>query len=327
MAGTLLAPIGALIGRITLARMGKTGARVPATVICIGNPTVGGAGKTPTAILVLERLAARGARPFALLRGHGGREAGPLLVAGHDAAAVGDEAVLLAAAAPTIVARDRAAGARLAVSLGASHIVMDDGFQNPALEKDAALLVVDGEAGLGNGRVLPAGPLRAPYAAQRRRADALLVIGDGSAGDLLARGDGLVLRGRLVPRPGGAEALAGRRLLAFAGIGRPEKFFTSLRAIGCDLVETRAFPDHYPYTLADIQGLLERAVARDLRIVTTAKDFVRLSGPAFAEARAHIHVLPVGLVLEQEAGLDRLIDAAEARRAETEAALQPSSRR
>ncbi|MFG1463550.1 tetraacyldisaccharide 4'-kinase [Xanthobacter sp. DSM 24535] len=319
LAGALLAPVGWMVGAITLHRMAKPGVGVEVPVICIGNPTVGGAGKTPTALAVLERLKARGASPFALLRGHGGREAGPLRVdpARHDAAAVGDEALLLADAAPTIVSRDRLAGARLAVASGASHIVMDDGFQNPTLHKDAALLVVDGASGLGNGRVLPAGPLRAPFAAQATRADALLLIGTGAPGDYLARSasDIMVLRGHLSADTGDAAALLGRRLFAFAGIGRPEKFFQTLRALDLDVAETEAFPDHHPYTPGDLSRLHGQAQAGGLCLVTTAKDLSRLRGESLAPLRAHVEVLRVRLDLEDQSRFDVLIAQAEARAA------------
>ncbi|MFG1422598.1 tetraacyldisaccharide 4'-kinase [Roseixanthobacter liquoris] len=313
LAGRLLAPFGWIVGVITLRRMAKPGTEVGVPVICIGNPTVGGAGKTPTALALLDQLSARGARPFALLRGHGGREAGPLLVdpARHDAAAVGDEALLLARRAPTVVSRDRVAGARLAVARGASHIVMDDGFQNPSLHKDAALLVVDGAAGLGNWRVLPAGPLRAPFLAQAARADGLLIIGAGAAGDATAAraaGQISILRGHLLADPGDAAALAGRRLLAFAGIGRPEKFFQTLRDLGLDVAQGRPFPDHHPYTAEDLAELHRTAQAGGLSLVTTAKDAARLEAREFADMRAHVRVLRVGLDLEgaglEGAGLD-----------------------
>ncbi|OYX11423.1 MAG: tetraacyldisaccharide 4'-kinase [Rhizobiales bacterium 32-66-8] len=314
-AATLLSPLGALVGAVTLHRMTKAGGAVPAVVICIGNPTVGGAGKTPTARALLKVLIARGARPFALLRGHGGREAGPLRVdpARHDAAAVGDEALLLAEVAPTIVARDRRAGAQLAVSSGASHIVMDDGFQNPSLLKDASLLVVDGSAGIGNGRVLPAGPLRAPLLPQVARADAVLVIGTGAAGAAVARavaGTCPVLHGRIAPED---TRLAGARVLAFAGIGRPEKFFTSLREIGARVEIARAFPDHHPYAASEIAALLAQADASGVQAVTTTKDFARLTGPAFQALRPRIATLPVSLALDAPETFAALIETAEAR--------------
>ncbi|MEP9366848.1 tetraacyldisaccharide 4'-kinase [Xanthobacter sp. VNH20] len=320
LAGLLLAPVGWIVGAVTLRRMAQPGVAVDVPVICVGNPTVGGAGKTPTALALLGRLKARGATPFALLRGHGGREAGPLLVdlARHDAAAVGDEALLLAQAAPTVVSRDRVAGARLAVAQGASHIVMDDGFQNPSLHKDAALLVVDSAAGLGNGHVLPAGPLRAPFLAQAARADALLVIGPGEAGKAVAAqavGRLEVLRGKLVADAEDAAALAGRRVFAFAGIGRPDKFFRTLRDLELDVVESQAFPDHHPYTPADLSTLHREAEAGGLCLVTTAKDAARLGAQGFDAVRAHVRVLRVGLELDGAQSFDALIALAQTRAA------------
>src|SRR5712675_2587110 len=228
MAG-LLAPLGALYGVIAAQRLMQAGRRVRVPVVCIGNLTVGGAGKTPTAIAVARLLQAAGARPIFLTRGYGGRLAGPVAVAPtHGAADVGDEPLLLARVAPTIVARDRAAGARAAEAAGAELIVMDDGFQNPALAKDLSLIVVDGRRGLGNGKVFPAGPLRAPLRPQIARAQALLVVGEpGPAAQPAidgARARGLpVFTGRLVPDPAVVAALAARPALAFAGIADPEK--------------------------------------------------------------------------------------------------------
>lgn len=314
LASALLSPIGAAVGAIALGRMGKPGGRVPVPVICIGNPTVGGAGKTPTAIALLTRLKAQGARPFALLRGHGGTVAAPHLVdpARHTAAQVGDEALLLARIAPTVVAGgDRLGGARLAVKEGATHIVMDDGFQNPSLHKDVALLVVDAAVGVGNGCVTPAGPLRAPLAPQIEKADAVLLVGEGAAGEAIAGAAAAagraVLRGALVPDPAAVAALRGAPLMAFAGIGRPEKFFATLRAQGLEVTEARAFPDHHPYGATEIGALAAAADRRGALLVTTEKDVARLTGPAFAAVRGRIVPLPVTLRVEPEDGLDRLI--------------------
>jgi len=322
-ASALLGPVGALVGAVALRRMDAPGGMVGAPVICIGNPTVGGAGKTPTAIALLDRLAARGARPFALLRGHGGTARGLLRVdpARHGAAEVGDEALLLARHAPTIVAGDdRIGGARLAVAEGASHIVMDDGFQNPSLHKDTALLVVDGAVGVGNGRVTPAGPLRAPLAPQLARADAVLVVGDGAAGETVAqaarRAGVKVLRGRLAPDPRAVAALRDAPLLAFAGIGRPEKFFATLAAEGLALAGCRAFPDHHPFRIGEIEALVAEAARLKARLVTTEKDMARLSGAGFAAWRGAIAALPVTLRLDTPEALDTLIAGAEARCAE-----------
>lgn len=328
---TLLSPIGALVGAKTLARMAEPGGAVPVPVICVGNPTVGGAGKTPTALALIARLKARGARPFALLRGHGGSAATPLRVdhARHGAREVGDEALLLAHAAPTIVSGgDRLAGARLAVAEGASHIVMDDGFQNPTLVKDAAVLVIDRAVGIGNGAVLPAGPLRAPLAPQVARADALLLVGSAPSDDTrpalaaAAQAAGCaLLEGRLEPDAAALALLKGCPLYAFAGIGRPEKFFHMLVDEGLALYAWKAFADHHPFTPAEIRSLSELADARGWTLVTTQKDAARLSGPAFDALRAEISVVPVTLRLaDEDAALDALIARAEERAAARNAA-------
>lgn len=324
-AAHLLAPIGAVIGAFTLRRMARPGGAAPLPVICIGNPTVGGAGKTPTALWCLERLTTAGARPFALLRGHGGAITTPTEVepAHHDANAVGDEALLLAAHAPTIVAGgDRLGGAQLAAARGATHVVMDDGFQNPSLAKDVSVLVVDGEVGVGNGYVLPAGPLRAPLAPQIARADAVLLIGGGAAGEAVADcalGLGkTVLRGRLAPAPDSIDALRGMPLHAVAGIGRPDKFFATLERAGLNVVARTAFADHHRFTRAEIEALV--ADARGARLVTTTKDMARLATPELRDMRAHFTALPVTLELDQPATFDALLRLA-ARRFEARIAL------
>ncbi len=277
--------------------------RAPVPVICIGNLVAGGAGKTPTARALLERLTAGGHRPAALLRGYGGRLAGPVRVKPerHDAHAVGDEALLLARAAPTWVARDRVAGARAAAAAGAELVVMDDGFQNPSLAKDLSLLVLDGESGLGNGRVIPAGPLREPSGRGFARADALVILGDDRHG-LAVRAPGTpVLFARLEPSDG--ADLAGRRLLAFAGIGRPSKFFATLERLGAELVATAAFADHHRYTAAELEALQGRAVQQAATLITTEKDAVRLPDAW----RQRVEVLPVELVFDRPGRLDALL--------------------
>jgi tetraacyldisaccharide 4'-kinase len=305
----LLAPLGWLYGQITLARMAGAGKIAPAPVLCVGNLTAGGAGKTPTVLALLARCEAKGLRAVVLSRGYGGREAGPLVVdpAVHTPRDVGDEPLLMAMAGHrVIVSRDRAAGAALAIS--ADLIIMDDGFQNPEVIKDASLLVVDGGAGIGNGKVLPAGPLRAPLAAQLPFAQSLLVIGDGAAGEAVAREGreaGLVIgQAMLVPVAADVDALRGRRLFAFAGIGRPEKFFDTLRQAGLDVAEARSFPDHHPYRESDIARLQADADRLGLTLVTTAKDHVRLPGGLAGRA----NVVSVTL-----SGADHVLDAAIAR--------------
>lgn len=305
-ASRLLAPLGlawqaAGAVRRALARPW----RAPVPVICVGNLVAGGAGKTPVVLSLLALLRARGLRPAALTRGYGGSAAGPLLVdpARHDAATVGDEALLLAAAAPTWLARDRVDGAREAVEEGAEVLVMDDGFQNPRLAKSLSLLVVDAGYGFGNGRVMPAGPLRETPAAGFARADAVIILGNGNIGGIVARlPQGLpVLRARLEPRD---RTLAGRRVYAFAGIGRPQKFFDSLRALGADLAGAEAFPDHQPYDQATLARLSAAAAAAGAQLVTTAKDAARLG----ASAPAGLAVLDVALVWEDKDAVLRLLE-------------------
>ncbi|MGU3359499.1 tetraacyldisaccharide 4'-kinase [Methylobacterium sp. M6A4_1b] len=300
-AARLLAPLGSLYGRHTAARMDRPGAEAPCPVLCVGNFTLGGAGKTPTALALAARLRALGANPAFLTRGYGGRLAGPLRVdpARLSAAKTGDEPRLLARVAPTILARDRPAGAALCVREGADVIVMDDGLQNPSLAKSLSLAVVDAGAGLGNGRPFPAGPLRVPLARQWRHVHGLVLIGTGDRGEAVAeaaRARGLpVHRARLVP---GAD-LTGRRVLAFAGIGRPEKFFASLEEAGAEIVGRRSFADHHAYAAADQRALATEADRLGADLVTTEKDHVRLS-PPFA---ARVAVLPVSLAFADDGPL------------------------
>lgn len=306
MAARLLAPLGlAWQAAGTMRRALTRPWRAPVPVICVGNLVAGGAGKTPVVLSLLALLRARGLRPAALTRGYGGSAVGPLLVdpARHDAALVGDEALLLAGAAPTWLARDRVDGAREAVEEGAEVLVLDDGFQNPRLAKDLSLVVVDAGYGFGNGRVLPAGPLRETPAAGFARADAVVVIGDGDLGKIVARlPRGLpVLRARLEPRD---RALAGKRVYAFAGIGRPQKFFDSLRALGAELAGTEAFPDHHPYDSATLERVSAAAAAAGAQLVTTRKDAARL-GPA---APSGLVVLDVALVWEDKDAVLRLLE-------------------
>ncbi|MGQ3675979.1 tetraacyldisaccharide 4'-kinase [Xanthobacter sp. TB0139] len=321
-------PIGALIGRITLRRMKKPGQSVPVPVICIGNPTVGGAGKTPTAIACINHLLHQGAHPFALSRGHGGSARAPLLVESnqHGPERVGDEALLLARHAPTLISggSNRHAAAQMAQAQGATHIIMDDGFQNPSLVKDVSILVVDSVVGVGNNHILPAGPLRAPLAPQLEQADAVLLIGlkgmeEGEPGyDVaqLARQHGCaVLRGHLEADPATVTALQGMKLHAFAGIGRPEKFFNTLRRVGLDVASTRAFPDHHPFTPEEVEVMVQNAARQRALLVTTEKDMARLSGQTFRLLRQRIACLPVHLVLDDPAELDTLLETAAQRAA------------
>ena len=316
-----LAPLGAIYGAIAGARMKRPGAQAAVPVICIGDPTVGGAGKTPTAIAVAELLLEAGETPFFVTRGYGGREKGPLVVKVQEQSAedVGDEPLLLTSVASVVVSADRVAGAKLAAESGASVIVMDDGFQNPALAKDISLLVVDSASGVGNGSVFPAGPLRAPLDAQIERASAIVLVGKGEAGEKIARQAAArgkpVLRAHLTPEPETVTEIRGQNVLAFAGIGRPAKFFATLEEIGCNVAERRAFPDHHVYSESDARELLKAARARNLTLVTTAKDHARMyKNAALNELADASSVLPVDLHFEGETALKVLLKSALARR-------------
>lgn len=309
---TLLTPASwawSMAGRLRTAT--TTPERVSIPVICVGNLTTGGAGKTPTVLALLDLIAARAqGRPIAhaLTRGYGGTLPGPVRVdpVRHSATEAGDEALLLARAAPTWVAHDRVAGALAAAASGARMVIMDDGFQNPTLTKDFSLVVVDGEAGFGNRRVMPAGPLREPIKSGLKRADAIVIIGNdatGVAANIHAIKPSLpILTARLTPSS--TSPLQGQRVFAFAGIGRPEKFFATLAAAGADVVGCKAFPDHHPFKADDIAALEIAAKALNARLVTTEKDYVRLD----AIAQRNVATLPVTLTFDNPAALTALID-------------------
>ncbi len=282
----LLMPLGALYGAVTGRRMQRPGYDAGIPVLCVGNYHTGGAGKTPTVLALTKLLRDLKETPVVLSRGYGGRLRGPVMVdpVRHVAADVGDEPLMLARTVPVTVARDRVSGVALARSQGASVILMDDGFQNPAIAKDASLIVIDASRGLGNACVFPAGPLRAPLHLQLARTDALIVIGDGTAAEevaaeIAARG-APVLAARLKPTDASVAALAARRVLAFAGIGDPDRFFRTLRASGIDVVRERAFADHHPYAPSEIEALMAEATRAGLTLVTTEKDLARLGSRA-----------------------------------------------
>jgi len=277
-------PLGALYGAITERRMLREGTDAGIPVICVGNYHVGGAGKTPTVLALTKLLRELGETPVVLSRGYGGRLQGPVMVdrERHTAADIGDEPLMMARDVPVAVARDRLDGVALAKSQGATLVLMDDGFQNPRLLKDASLIVIDSERGLGNGQVFPAGPLRAPLQAQLDRTDALVLIGDGHAADdvasALASRNKPVLRARLKPDAASLAQLLGKRVFAFAGIGDPERFFRTLRTGGIEVARTRPFADHHIFSREEIAALAADAEREQLTLVTTEKDLARLRG-------------------------------------------------
>ncbi len=307
----LLKPLGAIYAAGTARRLAK-GARedVGVPVICVGNINAGGTGKTPTAIALAQRLIARGVAVQAVTRGYGGSVEGPLRVLEREnsAAEVGDEALLLAAFLPTWVAKDRLSGARAAVEAGAECIILDDGFQNPALAYDLSLVVVDAWRGFGNGRVIPAGPLREPVDVGLVRANMVLSIGPEAAQARFAKtwGGSISvphLMGALEPLPTGLP-LDGLPVLAFAGIGHPEKFFQTLRDMGAKLLTTHALADHQPLSDALMTRLLHDAKMRGAQVVTTEKDAVRLPH----ELRTQVMTVPVRLQLSDWSVLDQALD-------------------
>lgn len=315
-AALALAPLGgiyAIAARLRQLMTRPAHAGVP--IICIGNPTVGGAGKTPAAIAVAEMLRDLGVRPHFLTRGYGGTIGGPELVdlKRHTSAEVGDEPLLLAAHGPVHVSADRVAGATAAVAAGADVIVMDDGFQNPTLFKNISFLVIDGEAGAGNGFVFPAGPLRAGLSVQISRADAVIVVGDGSAGETIADSatnwGKPVLHARLQPQRT-AAALNGHPVFAFSGIGRPAKFYQTLDDIGAKVVGTLNFADHHKFQPSDIEKIKTLADGNGApAIVTTEKDFVRFNEDNDPDGRFRqtLRVVPVQMVFDNPGEVTRLL--------------------
>ena len=320
LAATLLSPFAAGYGAIAARRMARQGARASLPVLCVGNFTLGGAGKTPAVLWLAKALQAAGEQPCCLSRGYGGSIVGPKLVdaKADGAGQVGDEALLLARMAPTVIARDRAAGAQAAAAHGASVVIMDDGLQNASLVKDFTLAVVDGRRGIGNARVFPAGPLRAPFDAQLARSDALLVVGDdGGARDVVAgaAARGLpVFHGRLVPDAAAVAALQTHKVLAFAGIGDPEKFFSTVTQAGIALARRRAFGDHHRFSAGEAAALIAQAERDGLVLLTTEKDRARMAGdPLLATLAARAQVLPVTLVVDEADALRALVLAKLAR--------------
>lgn len=303
----VLQPVAALYAAGTRRRVARAvdGLRASVPVVCCGGVTAGGAGKTTVVLDLLARLHAHGVAACGLTRGYGGRLRGPVQVdaACHTAGDVGDEALLMAHQAPCWVARDRAAGALAAIQAGAQALVLDDGLQNPSLLKDCSFLVVDGGTGFGNGRVIPAGPLREPVAAGAARCRAAVLIGVDQAQASRSLPAGLeVLRAHLVPGPG-MRALHGQRVFAMAGIAFPAKFHASLREVGAELVGHRDFADHHPFSEAELRAVMAQAAALAARPVTTAKDAMRLP----PDLRPYFLVADIVLEWENPTRLETLL--------------------
>jgi len=296
----LFSPLAALYGAVAASRLKQNGTRAPCPVICIGNFVAGGAGKTPLVLAVAQLLKTQGEKPVFLSRGHGGTLTGPVLVdeVQHGPHEVGDEPLLLARSAPTIIARDRVAGAFLAAHHG-TIIIMDDGMQNPSLRKDLTLAVIDAGQALGNGLCLPAGPLRAPLEAQIPLVDLCVVVGGKTPQSITQSFKKRVMSARLVPDAGMSGALKGRAVHAFCGIGRPQKFEQSLRDCGVKLIRSDAYPDHHMFSRIEIERLVAEARRTHALPITTAKDHVRIVATA-PDLADKIAVLPVTLIFDHE---------------------------
>jgi tetraacyldisaccharide 4'-kinase len=313
----LLSPCASLYGLAAGSRMAREAPRADLPTVIIGGPTIGGDGKTPMALAMAGILRRLGEKPAFLTRGYGrsrGAEREPFRVdlIRHDARAAGDEPLLLARAATTIVCRNRAAGARLATSLGASALILDDGLHSRALEPDLALAVIDSRHGAGNGLCLPAGPLRAPLQKFLEQVDVVVAVGRAAEGP--ATGALREFRGRpwlparLAPDAASAARLCGARVYAFAGIARPEKFAASLNEIGAEIVGRRWFPDHYLFAPSEVATLISDAQKLGAIPVTTEKDAMRLTGAA-----RPIEILPVRLAFDDLAKIETLTASALAR--------------
>ncbi|MCW8916627.1 MAG: tetraacyldisaccharide 4'-kinase [Magnetovibrio sp.] len=306
---SFLRPLGCLVaGLNAMRRKTVTPWSAPVPVICVGNLVAGGAGKTPVVIDLVQRLVQRGQNVHVVSRGYGGSLLGPERVEAniHTSKEVGDEPLLLTRSAPTWVCQDRRKGIEAAVEAGATLIVMDDGYQNPSVEKDLSLVVVDGAYGFGNARVMPAGPLREPIDVGLKRADAVILLGADEA-DVWGRIQRLgykgldILRAQFEP-VGDFEDLNGQNVFAFAGIGRPEKFFDTLKSIGCRIVGARSFDDHHPYTEAEILSILADGV--NATVITTAKDHIRIP----EKHQSRVRTLDIALVWKQADEIEKLLD-------------------
>jgi tetraacyldisaccharide 4'-kinase len=310
-----LMPIGIVYGIATAHRMRGTGRKLEVPVICVGNFTAGGTGKTPVVAALADWLKASGKRPVIVSRGYGGHASGPISVdpARHAAAETGDEPLMLARHHRVVVSRDRAAGCMAAIAAGAEVLVLDDGLQNPAVQKDMTIAVVDGSTGIGNGFCIPAGPLRAPLPAQWPFVSDLVVMGSGPPGDALAdmaRERGLAVhRARLEPDPAGVSGLRGKRVFGFAGIGRPAKFRETLVTCGATLAGFQDFGDHHAFSRAELAALASEAQRLNARPVTTEKDLARIGAEAAAAAfSGKLATLPVRAVFTDDDSLREKVE-------------------
>lgn len=315
----MLLPVSSIYGWVAARRLRRARREpVDAPVICIGNFTVGGTGKTPTVIALAHQAIRRGMKPGILSRGHGGTVARARLVdlANDSATLVGDEPLLLARHAPVAVSQRRVDGADLLLRGGCDLILMDDGFQSAHIQIDHALLVIDARSGVGNGHVIPGGPLRLPVLDQLRLADSLLRMGEGTAGDgvvrMAARAGKPVYDARTIAVD--PQSVAGKNVLAFAGIGHPQRFYDALAEAGAHVAETRSFGDHHPFKIAELQELERIAVRSSLQLITTEKDAARLSGGIVPDGFLdRLMVFAVETRFDPEDLPDRIIDEAFAR--------------
>lgn len=300
---TLLTPIGAVYGLATYLRMKITKpGKADSPVICIGNLTAGGTGKTPVSISIAKLLQDNGKNPFFISRGYGGQLRDVIVNAHHHAGDVGDEPLLLSRQAHVVVNPDRFEGALKACQKGADVIIMDDGFQNPKLYKDLSFIVVDGGYGFGNGRCIPAGPLRESIDSGLKRADAIIVVSPSLAVSNLKKLTKLPIFNAYIA-PIEPEGTTNKDVVAFAGIGRPQKFYESLKGLGFNLVQTISFPDHHQYTEEELQQIIALAKSKKLAIFTTSKDFVKIP----QTLRKHFKVLEIDINWEDKNKLLKFI--------------------
>jgi tetraacyldisaccharide 4'-kinase len=306
-----LAPLSWAYGKFSGNRMrGGTLARAPLPVVCVGNFTVGGSGKTPLALAVARGAKQAGFKPGFITRGHGGTIKQTRLAGENDTAvSIGDEAMLLARAAPVAVGADRLAGANLLAEIGCTIAIMDDGFQSRAIAIDHAMIAVDARRGIGNGHVLPSGPLRAALDVQMPLADQIVVVGDGEAGDVVVRMASRAAKpvARAMLKPGNIGKVKGKQVMAFAGIADPEKFYATLRKMGALVVKTRSFPDHHTFTDNELRSLMDDS--GDLLLVTTEKDDVRISHETAIgiKLKASLLTVPVQVIIQDDSVMKRAL--------------------